>query len=396
MTPRLQRLMAPRRHGAIAIIVLGFIFFLSVMVILFLELITNRIRYEGYSFQRDSLRDEAYMVLELSLAALHEIQTIDEGLFSPNQGWTNPVAYTEIELPDGLQATVTIEDLSGKFALRQLAEDEDTFRFLLEELGVEFSDADILIASLADWTDEDDDALLNGAEADWYEREDSTRRRPSNQPLRKLEDLRYIRGFDEQFFDPDTGEANERYHLFASAVTARGNHASPNLNTAPALVLTVLEEREGLQPENLSDFLTGNDRTPGTGDERFLRSAEEAQSEGVSLRVGDGAEFGFQAQTLQVSVEVRNAASSFFLTLITGEENEEDEDGAQDDGASPDEGQSGRSAPPNVRGTIPGGNSGGSARSSSGQRGGSTDEEGDGFQDYPFNIISLVENVRVD
>ncbi|MGF1448093.1 MAG: general secretion pathway protein GspK [Opitutales bacterium] len=384
-----------RRPGAIAIIVLGFVFFLTVLVVLFLELITNRVRYEGYSVQRDSLRDEAYMVLELTLAALHEIQTIDEGLHSPNQGWQNPLGYVDIPLPEGIEATVTIDDLSGKFALSQLVENPDTFRFLLEEVGVDFVETDELMDSLADWIDEDEDTRLNGAEADWYERDDSARRRPSNQPLTTLEDLRHIRGFDELFFNEDTGEANDLYHNFASAVTATGSHAAPNLNTATGLVLAVLEEREGLQPDGLEDFLSGTDRVPNTGDERFLTSSDDAAREGVSLRVGDGADFAFTAETLRVSVEVRSPSSSFFLTALLGEEDEEGE-GDEDGGGSEGEGGT-----PNVRGSLEAssggqGNPGGSGGSPRGSSGAGAGAEQEGFQDYPFNIISLVENVRVD
>lgn len=135
-------------------------------------------------------------------------------------------------------ATITVdlsfESATPRVDINEFKEDKDWLRFQMilrdagidEELEVEVEDANrsgkkrhnlmnLLIASWKDWRDEDDtvsrgplsDSEYNpqeddGAEKSWYEERDEEdeipvkdRRVPANGPIKKLEELSYVRGF---------------------------------------------------------------------------------------------------------------------------------------------------------------------------------------------------------
>ena len=142
----------------------------------------------------------------------------------------------EVE-PATVTVELTFESATSKIDINSLCEDKDknyAMRWqtilsqsgIFEELEVEVADADrgghsrhnlmnLLIASWKDWRDEDDtvskgplsDSEYNpqeddGAEKTWYEERDEEdeipvkdRRVPANGPIKKLEELSYIRGF---------------------------------------------------------------------------------------------------------------------------------------------------------------------------------------------------------
>ena len=155
-----------------------------------------------------------------------------------------PIRLDEQELEDEsdedaptITVELTFESATAKIDINSLCEDQDKnyamrWQTILsqsgidEELEVEVEDANrsgkkrhnlmnLLIASWKDWRDEDDnvskgplsDSEYNaqeddGAEKSWYEERDEEdeipvkdRRVPANGPIKKLEELSYIRGF---------------------------------------------------------------------------------------------------------------------------------------------------------------------------------------------------------
>jgi len=121
---------------------------------------------------------------------------------------------------------VTVEDLSSRIDLN--AVDETVLLSLFSEL---FGDrrGEALADALLDWTDPDNEQLPNGAEEPAYLRADS-RFRPTNQPLRRLDELTRIVGFDEDVAA-----------TLAPFVTVWGDDRV-NVNTAPRTVLAAIPE----------------------------------------------------------------------------------------------------------------------------------------------------------
>jgi len=72
----------------------------------------------------------------------------------------------------------------------------ELLRKFLEVKGVDLNERDEMIDTLLDWVDPDNLVRLNGAE-------DDTGYKPANQPLRSLEELKRVRGWEEFTSRPD-------------------------------------------------------------------------------------------------------------------------------------------------------------------------------------------------
>ncbi len=101
---------------------------------------------------------------------------------------------------------------------------------LLQLLGIPDSERPPLLAKLQDYLDKDELHRINGAELKHYE--EAEKIPPSNRPLRSPEEAYKILDWDKypQLWD------KQQLGQFASSLSG----ASPNLNTAPALVLQTL------------------------------------------------------------------------------------------------------------------------------------------------------------
>ena len=106
-------------RASILAAVLGMIALASFVVLAFMQEATDRIKYSGLFQNRDELRVEAYSLLDATIAVISEIQEIDGALYSPNQGWNDPLGYAQIEINNDLKIEINIEDETGKISLSQ-------------------------------------------------------------------------------------------------------------------------------------------------------------------------------------------------------------------------------------------------------------------------------------
>jgi general secretion pathway protein K len=105
-----------------------------------------------------------------------------------------PLDGTEIMLGEGV--SVRVQDSNGRLSLTTLNPEA------LERLVRNESDAStgaVFTASFLDWTDRDDTARMNGAEARYYEGQGSPYH-PRNYDVQYLSELAFIRGMDEDLF----------------------------------------------------------------------------------------------------------------------------------------------------------------------------------------------------
>ena len=354
-----------RRRGGILLGVLVLLALVAFVILEFMEEATAKIKYFGLFYNRDDLRIEAYSVLETTLAVIDEVREIDRALYSPVQGWGDPLEYAQLELPPDIKANITIRDETSKISLRRA--DILILNILFEELDIDFSDAEILTDSLLDWIDTDDLTRLNGAESDYYENLDVPHK-SADGFIQSWEELRLIRHFDVIFFD-ESGLPNSNFFRFKSAISL--NHDSPvNLNSANSLVLAVISRVEGYDTQVLYEYLNGEDGERGTGDDRLISSRSDPYfPAGVQSR---GSMVGLQSQVLKVIVSVERGEGSFLLTTIvswTGS-NPSANVGSQDEDAPV-----GREIPRRGR-TAPQKNVGASLG-------------------YPFEIIRITENYKI-
>lgn len=358
--------------------VLGFVFLMAVFVTQLLEITTRQMRVRAVDLGRADLRTTAYSAMEVSLAVMSEFREIDEGLNRSTQGWGDPIAYASgLQWPEGVEVRVSIADETGRVPLA--ANFERDLRNLLENMDIDYSEADIMIDSLLDWMDEDDLVRLNGAEERYYDREDPPLV-PANGPINTLDTLRHIRGFDEAFFNEDTGEPRPEYYQFVDAISLH-HDSRVNINTAGVEVLEMLAERGAFDTAQFLDHLNGVDRIPGTQDDNLIRSEADLRAAGFSAQA-DG--LGFEMDVARINVDVTAGEKSFLLSALvnvggSNSNSGNSQNNQRDAGDRADESRGSTGDGENDS------NRGSPAQNSSGNAGGSS-----------FSLIRLVENANFD
>jgi len=258
-----------RNRGSVLAAVLGIILLLSFLITRFIEEAMEGLEYRAIFNEPPEVRSFAYSMMEVALATVQEVALIDEGkLYAPEQGWQDPIAYSGITIPNGWEVSVQIRDEGGKLPINTVNQNGDLLIKLLEEIfEFDFGTTRELVSTLQDWIDSNDTRLLNGAESD----DEYLRRNPAykaaNSPLQSLEELRYIKVWEDEFFDEDD-QPNDQFQRLSSLVTVLHGGAV-NLNASPAEVLEILALQDGWQDDYLFDGL----------EEPYLTSAPESASE---------------------------------------------------------------------------------------------------------------------
>ena len=134
---------------------------------------------------------------------------------------------------------VEIQDESGKINLNLVAEDQ--LRRLIEVIGIEKPDSDIIADSILDWRDVDNGHHPNGAEDDFYQTLNPPYR-AKNGRFDTVEELLLVRGVTADYFyghaekSPD-GAVNYKYGLSRCLTVYSASAPSVNVNYAPPPVL---------------------------------------------------------------------------------------------------------------------------------------------------------------
>ncbi|MCB1061339.1 MAG: general secretion pathway protein GspK [Verrucomicrobiae bacterium] len=136
---------------------------------------------------------------------------------------------------------------------------------LFMEFGLSEFDSQSLSAAMADWVDRDSDETPLGAEGEYY-RSKGWRGIPFNRPFRDLEEMVYVRGFDE---------VAVRYPGWRDVFTL-WSAGKLDLNDAPAELISLVC---ACPPGNASRFVkvrAGRDGIAGTEDDVKFESVSQA------------------------------------------------------------------------------------------------------------------------
>lgn len=322
-----------RREGAVLLIVLGIILLASWMIVQIIGRVSQEVALRGEDRQNDAIQACAFQSLEIVIGVLQEIKTLDGALYSPTQGWEQPLAYAgfksvtatnvddeveqeietlddfaPMEFPPGVDVEVVVIDESGRLPINQTS--EERWKLLFDEMGIQSADAEVLTDCLLDWIDRDKQTRLNGAEAAVYQQREPAYK-PSNAPIEDLLELRYIEGFDRIFFD-ERGVPNELFHTFKSCVTVNDS-SDINFNTAPSFVLNVLAEEMDVEARAITDYLWGVDLEPGTADDRILRPGQD-DPDVPTNNDGNPIDFSATCRYLTVHITSKSAGTAFNLS----------------------------------------------------------------------------------
>ncbi len=302
-----MRLLSDRRKGgSILLLVLVLIVVVSFALTLFIEKAQVEIKGEGYYVKRAELRMEAWSMMEVAVAVLADVKAIDTALYAPTQGWGDPLEYAKITPREGLEVDFEFIDESGKVNINTL--DRDSLVLLFDELGFDLEIASRLSDVLLDWIDGDDETRIDGAES----REYSTLEldvRPANQNLKSLDELRYLFGFRELFFD-ENGLPLPVFTQLEQAVSIYEVN-SLNVNAASSLALRAIADLDEFDKQAIDEFLRGLDGQLGTSDDNYFATADDVAA--VLVDIPDGAPLGFKISVLTVKVTVREGDYSYTL-----------------------------------------------------------------------------------
>ncbi|MTW22375.1 general secretion pathway protein GspK [Allochromatium palmeri] len=148
----------------------------------------------------------------------------------------------------GSELSLRVFNESSRYSLNQIQ--PDTLRALLEVLGLVPEDADALAAAIIDWRDEDDLALLNGAEDSDYEQAGRALG-AKDAPYEAVEELRQVLGMTPEI-----------YRLLAPEVSVESGSAQPDERFASPAVLATLK---GLTLEDAREEIIARDQAEVPG-----------------------------------------------------------------------------------------------------------------------------------
>ena len=351
------------RNGAVLVFTLVMIFLAAVALFLFIERAIFEIRTEAVHAERDRLRPEAYAVLEAVMAVLHDVREIDGNLYDPRQGWSDPLEYAGISLPEGVQVTVSFRDEHGKLPLSGM--DRERLILLFERLDFEPALIEDLADALLAWVDEnyDQGRVVSGFSG--YDRGELPYR-PSHERLRSLHELAAVEGFREYFFDA-AGVPNDRFYRFSEVVSLR-DFSQVNVNSAPQTVLRVWGNySEADQLRSADEFREEAYRPQRT----YFENLGEANAElGTDLPSG---QFGTAIQYLRVIVHLSHGGLEHRLSAVL------------------DLNQQASPPPDQTQGSGDSAAAGG--RSRNGRETASISEHT--LQNFPFTIVEVRENASI-
>lgn len=263
-----------RRRGSVLIAVLGVLLMLSILVTLFIEETIKTLEYESLDSLNPAVERDAYAALEMSLAALAEIAQFDDGqLYAPEQGWIRQLESSEAFQQLGSGIKVKMIDASGRMPINTMSETQLN-TMLVTVFDLDFGTIRTLSSSLLDWIDRDEDRRLNGAESADYLRS-SVPYRAADQPLRTLQELRWVEGWAEVFFNSE-GIPTEDFQKLCQLVTIRPVQ-TVNLNAAPIEVLDLLAWKSSWDPSFLFD---------GLGEDYLMESPASENGQGFGVTSG--------------------------------------------------------------------------------------------------------------
>lgn len=294
------------RRGSVLIVLLITLVFAALLLTRLVEASSTDLLITMRTADRDRLRLDAYSALETTLAVLEDFRAIDGALYSPAQGWGDPLDYAGYVPPrPGLTIDVAFEDESAKLSLPTLR--PDALAPLLVQLGLGPNDATRVTDALMAWMRHGYNATSADTDAGAYQRNDPPAQ-PPYRPLRSFDELASINVARDYFYDAN-GQPTQLWRDFAGRVSLY-QFSGTNLNTASPAVLLSAGWDQG-QVDALRKHLS----TPALATKAppFLRSTEDASRQVGKVSLGG---FGTQISCLRVIITVREGAAAMRLTAL--------------------------------------------------------------------------------
>ncbi|MFI3290650.1 MAG: type II secretion system protein GspK [Opitutales bacterium] len=302
------------RKGSLIVYILSMLMVMSALIVLIVEKAQKDLIDKASAVDTTSLRIAGYSALNATMAIIEEYREIDGGIYSTLQGWDEPFSEMRVSFPDGINVEVKVEDETGKYPL--VAADADVLAAIFENMGLSSLESLKLADCLIDWMDTNDSAEIYGAEEGDYTETYSPK--PPNRSLRDFSELRFVKNFDEYFFDED-GIENDYYNTFISLVSLE-EFSTVNINEAPYLLLASLYDVAGYDfTDSTYSAIKGESGVSST-ENAWLESLTDLQNRNAEAPSNY---FVTESAMLKISITVTRGLAKFHLSAFYGEEPED-------------------------------------------------------------------------
>jgi type II secretory pathway component PulK len=238
-----------RARAAAILLAMWALFLLSAMVISWALDINTRLTISGSANRLLEAEAMACSGVEVAMhPSVKPGSTALRGSFAPNQSFETRIIGE-----------------SGKLNLKFLLAGEnpanlELLRKYLEIKGVDLNERDRMIDCLLDWVDPDNAVRLNGAE-------DEPGYKPTNGPLRTLDELKRVKGWEEFTSQPN----------WDADFTLNSTDAKIDINSASRDVLLALPGFTDLMVDRFLQMRRGPDDVEGTEDDVLFTDALQVQ-----------------------------------------------------------------------------------------------------------------------
>ena len=297
------------RRGVALILVLWVIMVLSLLISGFA--FTMHVETQVAAFSRKELKAEMLARSGIEVARmqllLHDKSATDAGFDALTQAWvTNQDLYVDHELGEG-KFNVVVTDEERKLPVNNLTAAQ--WHKLLEVLGADPLDSDVIVDSTLDWIDATDLHRLNGADNTYYGSLVPPYKKKGG-PLDRIEELLLVRGITKELFaGTPAGVKDSPGHPGLKDMLTTFSAGQVNVNTASSEVLQALLGLDDTQATLVLQHRDGQDGVSGTDDDMPFRSVDEFL----------GLLGGSDPKVTQQFRPFVNVSSQFFHVKSTGE-----------------------------------------------------------------------------
>ena len=219
--------------GSVLVIVMVTLLFATFALLAFMEKAAVDLLVDQRESVTRRLRIEAYSALEVVLGVLVDFREVGNGLRSPAEGWSDPLAFAGYTPADGRTIEITFEDESSKLSLPHINAQVLTTLFM--QWGVLKAEAETIADVLLGWMKKNH--VYTSPLQPNYEY-GAIPYEPPGRSLRSYHELAAIEKAREFFYDAD-GRPNDNWRRFVENVSLF-SFAKPNLNGARPDVLAAL------------------------------------------------------------------------------------------------------------------------------------------------------------
>jgi len=295
------------RRGSVVVIVLAMVMLAAFFLSRFIERAMTEMLVEMRARHATQLRGEAYSALEATLAVMADYQAEDGGLFSPAQGWGDPLSVVDYTPPAGTHVDVEFIDESGKLSLPRL--DEPALEELARFLDLKDIDAARFADAFLAWTRPNHVTAHYETDPRNYEFADPPHKAPVR-PIESFEELASVAVVRDFLYDAD-GRPTERWERLKQAVSLY-DFPSANLNGASeeALILAGLDVTQAGQ---ILDFNAGKGRRASDPPQYFRNVADVQTLLGSAISLPG---FATSVQCLRIRVTAREGTTALHLEAV--------------------------------------------------------------------------------